>query len=119
MSIENPLYECKIIVPAPNAGELYPYQNTIHKELRGKLIDAWGGVTGTLANLGAWRSPTTGLVVEEPVYIYTIATPATKEDTAKLIEIAAWVGFELNQEEVYVATWSGRVEFVKPLDWSK
>ena len=119
MSIENPLYECKIIVPAPNAGELYPYQNTIHKELRGKLVDAWGGVTVSLTNLGAWRSPATGLIVEEPVYVYTVATPAAMEDTAKLIEIAAWVGFELNQEEVYVATWSGRIEFVKPAEWSK
>ena len=39
--------------------------------------------------------------------------------SAKLIEIAAWVGFELNREEVYVITWVGRIEFVKPADWSK
>lgn len=99
------LREAKIILPVyDNDGD---ENNEVHKGLRRRLIDAFGGVTITEGE-GAWCDGDGD--VHEAAISYVVAVPLGSGDQIR--HIAQWAGRALKQKSVYLVQRTGVVEII-------
>lgn len=94
-----------------------PVGNALHRiavgEAQNDIVAAFGGFTGYRGE-GAWTSPT-GKAEREDVVIVDIAYEPSKENDAKLHDIAWQFLKNANQVEVYLRYGNGHVQMVQEL----
>ena len=101
--------EATIILPAET-----PLNAVEMDRLRHDLVSHFGGYTVQSAR-GAWLSPNTGKIYEEPVNVYTIASDwDNQRNVLKLSDIASDAADRLGEECVYVRFPNRGVLFVTP-----
>jgi hypothetical protein len=90
-----------------------PVDATTLATIEGDLLDVAGGFTAT-DSIGAWRAPD-GAVYREPVRVYTLDVPDTRDAAERIRGIADIAAIAFDQEAIYVTRADVAPELVTPV----